>query len=475
MPFDDLREYIARLEEEGEAVRIEDEVNWNLEVGAILRRAHEQRLPAPFFQKIKDYPAGYRMFGAALSTYRRQAIAFDLPADISAPDLQEEYLRRKRQPVKPVLVKGGPCKENIHTGSEVDLLEFPVPLLHDGDGGRFIGTAHLTISRDKDTGWINWGMYRHMLHDRNTVGIVAGPWTHFGMVHQQKHELKNKPMEVAIAIGVDPASSFCAAAAIPRGVSEPDVAGGLRGKPVEMVKCETVDLEVPATSEIVIEGEILPYELKEEGPMGEFTGYMVAHRRPKPVIHVKAVTHRDNPIMSLNCVGIPADDNVVASMSRGAECLEELRARGLPVTGCAVWIDTSNFVIVVAVKSPFPRVADDIAHIIWGSRAGHSTPYIIVVDDDVDPFNMTQVMHALVTKCHPGRGIVKVENTPVIPFAPFLSPQERDIQVGAKVYFDCTWPVEADPKTLPKRVSFAETYPPEVQEKALALWRKYGH
>ena len=153
-------EFITKLEKEVEVQRIEEEVDWNLEAGAILRRSHEERLPAPFFEKIKGYPDNFKLCGGIMANHRRVAIAMDMDPNTYVKELQEEYLRRRQQPIKPVLVKDGPCKENIQIGDEVDLLKFPVPLIHDGDGGLYIATFHLNISKDPDSDWVNWGMYR---------------------------------------------------------------------------------------------------------------------------------------------------------------------------------------------------------------------------------------------------------------------------------------------------------------------------
>jgi 4-hydroxy-3-polyprenylbenzoate decarboxylase len=144
----------AQLEKEGEAIRIEEGVDWNLEAGAILRRSAEAGLPAVLFQKIKGYPKGYRLFGGGAAKFKRMAIAMGMSPDTPPKELMEEYLKRKQQPIKPVVVKDGPCKENIQIGDKVDLLKFPVPMIHAGDGGRFIGAWHATITKDSQTGWI---------------------------------------------------------------------------------------------------------------------------------------------------------------------------------------------------------------------------------------------------------------------------------------------------------------------------------
>ena len=438
------------------------------------RRASELGLPAPFFQKLKGYPQGYRLFGEALSTHRRIAIAMEMDANTSVKELIKEYSKRKQSPIKPILVKNGPCKENIRKGSDVNLLEFPVPLIHEGDGGRYIGTWHLTICKDLNSDWVNWGTYRHMLHDQNTIGLQAGPPTHLRRI-MQGWEDKGKPMEIAIALGVEPISTLCAAAPIAYGVSELDIIGGIRREPMHLIKCETVDLEVPATAEIVIEGEVGHQETMEEGPFGEYTGFMGGHREPRPVIRVKAVTFRNNPILTMANEGTPVTaTHATQSVTRSAECFDILRAQGVPVTGAYEFPEGCTLVVVVAIRAGLAR-ADDVAHAIWASRLGVSTPYVIVVEDDVDPFDLKQVLHAVVSKCHPWRGIVRLERTRGQALLPFLSRNEQKNLIGARAYFDCTWPADWDPNDIPIKCSFEKMYPLDIQQKALAKWRKYGH
>jgi len=476
VPFEDLREFICKLESNSEAIKIEEEVDWNLEIGALVRTANEKDLPAPFFQKVKDYPDNYRVFGTPLGNHRRMAIAMDVEVSTPPKKLIEEYLRRKAHPMKPIVVGNGPCKENIDLGDKVDLFKFPVPMVHQGDGGRYIGTFHLVIGKDLTCDWVNWSMQRVVVHDKNTLGLLAAPQTHFGMMYYQGYELLNKPMEVAIAIGTEPISSMLAATPVPYGVSEVDVAGGIRGKPVELIQCETVDLKVPATSEIVIEGEIHPHERRDEGPFGEYSGYMALHRSPKLVIHVKAVTYRNNPILTVTSEGIPVtESHAIISVVQAAEFLEALRAQGIPVTDIWSPVETANMVAVVAVKVPYANVAGEIANIIWASRLGRTTPYVIVVDHDVDPFNMAEVFHSLATKCHPYRGIVRMEHAVGSTLMPWANRYERDNLIGGRAYFDCTWPKTWDLAEIPKKSSLSTIYPEEVKQKVLGIWRKYGY
>jgi 4-hydroxy-3-polyprenylbenzoate decarboxylase len=475
MPLKDLREFIDKLEQAGEAIRIEEEVDWHLEAGAMIRHSDEARLPAPLFQKVKGYPNGYRLFGDVLGSQRRIAIAMDIDPDSPTKYIIDEYLRRKKNPIKPVVVDDGPCKENVFVGDDVDLLRLPVPMVHEGDGGRFIGTSHITIAKDSTSEWVNWGMYRHMLQNKNTISLQAAPFTHVMRVLTRNWDATNQSSEIAIAIGPEPISMMCAASPIPTGVSEVDIVGGVRGEPLELVTCETVELLVPATAEIVIEGEVSRGDLMEEGPFGEFTGYMGGHRELRPAIRVKAVTYRNDPILTVGNEGMPVTNtHAIASITWAAEFFELLRAHGYPVAAVAEPVEGVQMLAVVAIKADSCR-ADEVAHAIWGSRAGASTPYIIVVEDDVDPFDLGEVVHAIISKCHPSRGIVKADHCTGMALIPWLSRHEQKHLIGARAYFDCTWPRDWPSDEVPRKCSLKNIYPPEIQQKALDKWGKYGY
>lgn len=482
-PFKDLREYIARLDIEGEIQPIETEVDWNLEVGAIIRRSYDVRAPAPFFLKLKGYPSDYRIFGAPVglsrspgAAHKRLALSLGMDPSASVKTIIEEYVRRKKLRIKPVVVSTGPCKENIHIGEEVNLFEFPAPLFHWGDGGRYIGTWNLVITKDPDSGWVNWGMYRLMIHDRNTLGGVVHPNAHIGL-HYQKYEARNRPMEFAIAIGTEPVSSLIAANRIPVEVDEADVVGGIRGEPVELVHCETVDLEVPASSEIVLEGILLPKERKEEGPFGEYTGYRAGDRAPRPVYHVKAITHRDSPILPASCMGVPVDDSAASlPIIKAGEILDELRTVGFPVKMVYCPPEAVSHLTIVSTKVPYPHYVSQLAHAIWGSTGwGRNCWYLVVVEEDIDVTQMDQVIWALTTRCHPYRGIHREPNAPGHPLLPFLDQQEKRNYKAAYVLFDCTWPKDWPQESIPEKASFDVMWPKEIQEKVLENWSRYGY
>ena len=190
MQIEDLRDYLDILEEYREVQRIDAEVDWNLEMGAITRRVYDLGAPAVLFENVKGYPKGFRALGAPLGTskrpghglFARTALAMHMSPTSSAKDIMSSYLTRKEKPIPPVLIKTGPCKENIDLGDAVDVLKFPIPLIHGGDGGRYIGTWHTVITKDPDSSWVNWGMYRLMVHDRNTLGCLFPMQQHIGQM-----------------------------------------------------------------------------------------------------------------------------------------------------------------------------------------------------------------------------------------------------------------------------------------------------
>lgn len=483
MAIRDLRDYIDCLEKEGEIQQIESEVDWDLEVGAIIRRSFDLRAPAPFFLKIKGYPNGYRILGAPIglsnspgAAYKRLAISFGMSPTSTAKTIIEEYIRRRKSPIKPICVHTAPCKENIHIGDEVDLLEFPAPLLHQGDGGRYLGTWNVVITRDPDSDWVNWGVYRLMIHDRKTLGCLIFPNQHIGF-HLKKYEERNQPMEFAVAIGTDPVSPLISGARIPPGVNECDIVGGIRGEPIGLIHCETVDLEVPASSEIVLEGIILPNERKEEGPFGEYTGYRASERAPRPVLHVKAVTHRNDPILPVCCTGVPVDDEaVIQPITKAAEILDELQRMKFPVTMAYCPPEGVGHLTIVSTKVPYPSYVNQLARAIWGSMGwGRACYYLVIVEDDIDVTQMDQVIWALATRCHPYHGIHRELNAPGHPLLPFLNEHEKRNLKAAYVLFDCTWPTEWPKESIPVKASFDVSWPKEIQEKVLKNWTKYGY
>ncbi len=480
MGYQDLRGYIEMLEHHGELVHVYDEVDWNLEIGAIIRRIYDLGAPAALFEKIKDYPRGYRVLGAPMAhgcqtIYSRLALALGLPSMVSYADVMRTYVERKNKPIKPERVATGPCKEVILKGGEVDLLEFPVPFIHEGDGGRYIGTWNTVVSRDLEEGWVNWGMYRLMVHDRNTAGILIPPIQHMGRMYQKAQAL-GQPLECAVAIGTDPASAIVSCTMLPDRVEEVDVAGGLLGSAVPLVQCETVDLEVPANAEIILEGYIPAGERKMEGPFGEYAGYETGKASLKPVFHVTCITHRRDPILTVTNMGMPIHESqVVMGITKAGNIYDGLLKQGVPIKMVFMPPYGVGHLIVISTDTPYMNFAKQVAHAVWATKPGSMVYYVVVCDSDVDVTRFDEVIHAIATKCHPVRGIYKVSHTPgYAHLLPFLDSRERPIGDAAYVLFDCTWPKNWPREMIPVKSSFAVLWPKEIQEKVLLKWERYG-
>ncbi len=482
-PVKDLREYVSLLEECGELQRVRKEVDWNLEIGAIIRRCYDIGAPAPLFERINGYPDGYRVLGAPMgpsknpahSLYARVALALGLAPNAPAQEIMRVYLKRKERPIKPERVQAGACKENVLTGDKIDLLRFPVPYIHGGDGGRYIGTWHTVIAKDPESSWVNWGMYRLMVHDSNTLGCLFPMQQHIGHIYQ-KYESRNLPMPVAAAIGGSPVIPIVSCAMLPPHVSEADIAGALQERPVPLVKCETNDLEVPANAEIILEGEVLPHERKMEGPFGEYMGYEAGKASPKPVFRVKAITYRDDPILAVSNMGMPIHESqTVLGLTKSADIYGELKKMGLPVKGVYIPPWGVGHMAVISTETPFVNFARRVAHCVWATKPGLFTYYIVIVDADVAPTNMDEVLHAIATKCHPVNGIHSVPHIPGFPvLLPFLPPKERLVGDAAGVIFDCTWPKDWPQESMPVKATLENLWPKEIKQKILENWEKYG-
>jgi len=473
MAFRDVREFTDALRRTGDLVVVDREVDWELEVGAIGRRACERDGPAILFRNIKDYP-GWAILENPLASWRRLAIALGLPPAIPLRELYQEYERRlDNPPQKSILVDTGPCKENIILGEEVDLFRLPSPLIHEGDGGRYLGTWDLVVSQDPETGWTNWGTYRFLVHNERTLGGYPRPTSHLGRLLREKFAPQGKAMPIAIAIGVDPLSNLVAATTFPLGAEEAELAGALRGEPVELVRCETSDLLVPAQAEIVIEGEVLPDRIVSEGPYGEYPGYRSGTMGIGIAVRVRAITYRHNTILTVDCTGYKDTTSVVTAIGAAINIKRRLLRHGIPVTDVFVPPEGCVHLAIVGVRGGGGDVTERVLELLIVRRADISK--ILVVDEDVDVFDLGQVLHAFATKCHPGRGIFVAHyegraNT----ITPYYDEEERQKLRGATAAFDCTWPPQWRQEEVPMRAFFDQSYPQELRDRVVAHWREYG-
>ncbi|HSP66517.1 MAG TPA: menaquinone biosynthesis decarboxylase [Bryobacteraceae bacterium] len=482
MAYDDLREFIRALEKRGELKRIPFEVDPYLEITEFADRSVKSGGPALLFEKPKgsDVPVLINAF----ASMRRMEIALEVSSveevagrisELLAMQKPEGLLGKLKMLPKlaelgnifPKMVSSGPCKEVIRRQGQFDLKYFPILHCWPQDAGRFI-TLPMVFSRNPDTGKRNCGCYRLQVFDGSTTGMH---WqTHKqGAEHYRRLRAAGgtKRMDIAVAIGSDPATMYSAILPLPPDLDEMMIAGFLRGKPVEMVKCETSDLEVPANSEIVLEGYVELGELRREGPFGDHTGFYSLDD-DYPVFHITCVTHRKKPIYATTIVGPPPMEDFY--MGKAIERiflplmrlqLPEIRDISMPAEGIF------HNLILVAIRKSYPGHARKVMHAIWGLGQAMFSKCIVVVDEDVDVQNTGEVAWKALNNIDPERDIQFVMG-PV----DSLDHSSRLPNYGSKMGIDATrkWPEEGFTRPWPDVIRMPE----EVRTRVAALWKKAG-
>lgn len=297
MAYQDLRKWIDKLEEEKELKRITVEVDWNREIGAITRKVLDNKGPAILFENIKDYKDTRckKLFTGGLGTMGRIALMLGMSKNSSIKDLIVTTKKRFKEQIKPLEVSTGPVKENILKGEEINLYDFPVPFWHPQDGGRYFNTCCGVATKDPVTEMVNVGIYCGMITDKRKIAVSLIGGQHWGL-HYEKYKKHGESMPVAVSYGWDPALLYVASAGVPPYVCEYDIIGSVRESPVELVKCETCDLKVPAWSEIVVEGFIDPETKDIFGSWADHTGHYTEKKTMVPVLQIECITHRNDPI-----------------------------------------------------------------------------------------------------------------------------------------------------------------------------------
>ncbi len=481
MPFEDLRDFLRALEKEGELKRVALSVDPYLEIAAFADRSVKTGGPALLFENPKgsSVPLVINIF----ASLRRMQIALGVDdiediarriagfIELQKPEgwIEKVKLLPKLGEINaafPKTVSDGPCKDVIRK-NEFSLDEFPILHCWPGDAGRFL-TLPLVFSRDPSTGKRNCGMYRMQVFDGQTTGM-----------HWQKHkqgadhyrrlaaEGRETRMPVAVAIGADPATIFSAVLPLPPSIDEILFAGFLRNKAVEMVKCETNDLEVPANAEIVLEGYLNLGELRREGPFGDHTGFYSLDD-DYPVFHIECITHRKRPIYAATIVGPPPMEDFY--MGKAIERiflplmrlqLPEVRDICMPAEGIF------HNLILVSIRKSYPGQARKIMHAIWGLGQAMFSKCIVVVDEDVDVQNVSEVAWKALNNIDPQRDIEFC-------LGPIdsLDHSSRLPNFGSKMGVDATtkWPSEGFTRRWPNVISMS----PEVTARVDALWKRAG-
>ena len=441
----DLREWLALVEEMGQLRRIKG-AGWEKDIGLateVLRS--REGAPAGLFGSVPGFPEGYRVLVNSFGTFERIALTLGLKHWESPRELLLEWRERQRHiellPYR--YVKDGPVMENVQTGKDVDLHQFPAPVWHEHDKGRYIGTGSVTITKDPDTDWFNLGTYRVMVHDKKTVGFYISPGKH-GRIHRDKYFARGQRCPVVVICGEDPLLFAASGCELPNGVCEYDWAGGLRQRPFDVIKGPVTGLPIPAEAEIAIEGFSYPGRGKEEGPFGEFTGYYASGSREEPFIEVEAVYHRNDPIIVGRPPGKPPfEDAKMDAFIKSALLWDELEKAGVPdVTG--VWGHLAGAVRMfwaISIKQRYAGHARQAGHVGAQGRTGaYLGRYVIVVDDDIDVTDLGDVVWALGTRSDPERSIDIIKRAWSGPLDPALPPGHKNY--NSRAIIDACRPFE---------------------------------
>jgi len=416
-PHHDLRELIGRIDKAGELLRIRD-VDPHLELGTLIElvahRAGEGG-PAVLFEDLVGAPAGHRALSGATNSATRLAMTMGLPTPRHPLDVVRAYRDRMKthSPIPPATVERGPVLENVQRDGDVDVTALAAPLLHEKDGGRYIGTDDLVVMRDPDGGWVNVGTYRVQVHDTDRVGLWMSPGKQ-GRQIRDKYFAMGKPCPVAISCGHDPLLFLAAGNELRYGLSEYDYAGGHRGRPFEVIETELYGLPVPASAELVLEGEMLPGDVAPEGPFGEFTGYYAGGRSDQPVVRIKRIYHRDDPIMTVaSPIRPPSNFSYSKCVMKAGMIWDEVERAGLSgVQG--VWCHeagAARLFNVISIKQAYAGHAKQAGLLAAACQSGsYLGRFVVVVDDDIDPTNTFDVLWAMSTRCDPVEDIDIIRN-----------------------------------------------------------------
>ncbi len=395
--YRDLRQFIARLEEEGELKRVKAEVDRKYEIGALCKILNEKpNSPALLFENVNGFPIP--VVGQLLASDSRVAMALGL----SQENVFDETVKRASQSIPPRLVSSAPCQEVAMMGSEVDLTRLPICTNNPNDGAPYVTAGHVII-KDEEYGK-NLSIYRMMLVSKNEVTLRFTPG-HDGYDFIKNAEKRGqKKFAVAVAIGVPPAV-YVASQFEPRlGVYELEIAGGLVGRPIEVVKCRTVDLEVPADSEIILEGELnIPAKTTREGPFGEFCGYTTEIVPDERVMLIKAVTHRKNPIYHNIWLGKPPHEHLfVDALTYAVAAYQELKPAypAIKKIYAPPWGVSIVLIVQVEERLKRPGLIDQILAASLYTRSG-KWKHVFVVDEDINIYDPNEVLWALTTRFQP--------------------------------------------------------------------------
>jgi 2,5-furandicarboxylate decarboxylase 1 len=435
----DMRTWIEQLEAAGLLARINKPVDPRRQMGALLWQARDRAL---LFENLSGYP-GWRCLGQAPGDVTLAPVAFGTTRDEMVP----EFVRRTEKLGVTRLVQHGPAQEKVFIGDEVDITRLPIHQAGIRDGGPFIGSG-LMISKNPETGRRNLSFHRLQMKDARKTGILLYPrhaWANY-----QMYEAMDEPMPVAIMIGHHPMYYFAAATTTQYGVDELEIASALLNEEVELVHCRTVDLEVPAFAEIVLEGEIPPKIREPEGPFSEFQDYYLTGAGMNPIVRLKALTMRGDAIFKNVQNGTEVEGCVYHKVPMSAQILRRVRTVGGLAEVRNVLVLPGIFGVVVQMRPRYYGEARNVLMAVLSSEYQH--PKIaIAVDEDVDIFNYAEILWAINTRVNPAEDIIVVNGAKIHAMDPSCPEFGRPgapgwHRIGGKMIIDATKPPLCDPK-----------------------------
>ncbi len=476
MAYKDVREFISVLENEGELTRVKKEVT-AAEIPAIIWEVNCRKGPALLFENIKGY--GHPLLANVHTTYSRIAMSLGLPRNATLKEIRNHYaeklLDRSNWPT-PVMISDGPCKEVILKRDDIDLLKFPIFKWHPGDGGPYI-TLNATITKDPEMGR-NVGMYRVHVFDGQTTGVMALAMQDIGIHAALAKKRGQKSMPLAIACGLDP-TIYMAATTKMGHVSHDEFAfaGALQGEAVQLVRCESVDVDVPANAELVIEGELV-FEPTKEGPFGEWMEYY-EESMLTPVFHITCITHRRDAIYQTCSVGHQYGENeYIRTVPLQSNFYNELKDRVIGFRDCVIPLEGRGYKAIVQVKKRYPGWAKQAIYAAFGTGYGTaSVNQVTIVDEDIDIFDPLRVQFAEATRVDPERDVLILPPMGVYPLNPAARGRYESAETGmtefavcSKMGIDATNKTELEGRSTPALVCPADEDLKKVREQ----WEEYG-
>ena len=443
----DLRAWLAQVRELGELKDVRG-ADWNLELGAISELNVKKDVPpALLFDDIPGYPRGFRVLTCSTSSPARLASILRLPVQTTHKGLVDALRGKPAQWQAAARdfdfaeVKSGPALENIQ--NQPDVLAFPSPLWHELDGGRYIGTGCSVVTRDLDSEWINVGTYRVQVIDRSHVALDMVPGKH-GRIHYEKHKAAGKRFPVVIVAGADPLAYLISGIEVPFGMCEYNYMGSILKEPISVIRGEATRLPFPAASEIVLEGFVEPNDERTEGPFGEFHGYYPGKAGVAPIVTIERIYYRNDPIIVGSPPAKPPNDySYSKAVMRSALLHDALAAAGVPdVKG--VWaheIGGARMFNVVAIKQRYAGHARQAGHILSQCGVGaYMSRYSVVVDEDIDPANLQEVIWAVATRTDPAMDIDIIQRGMGSKNDPMFVAYPYDAPLSSKAIIDACRP-----------------------------------